>query len=311
MRRRRPPVTDAHGLVRAADAPRRGLTRRALEYGATTEKLDRPFRGVYLARDSTDPHVLLRVALTSVGDGAIAVIGSAARVHGLQGLPRSWTPQVAVPPGAERRQRAGMEIHVWDVPADEIVVVDGVPVTSVVRTLSDTCRLLERSWAVALVDSALHLRLVDEGDLARVGALMARRPAAPAGRANLALARVGAQSPGETRVRLILTDAGLPPDLLQVPVRGRDGRVLGYADLGYRLPDGGWLVLEFDGRSIHERPEALLSDRRRQNAFLGRGDVSMLRFAWEDTYRPETIVSAVRPLLLAAGWTPPTAASLS
>ena len=45
--------------------------------------------------------------------------------------------------------------------------------------------------------------------------------------------------------------------------------------------------------------------------FLGRGDVSMLRFAWEDTYRPETIVSAVRPLLRAAGWTPPSTASRS
>ncbi len=264
----------------------------------------RPFRGVYLASGAVDELSLLRAALAQLGDEAVAVLGSAAIVRGLEGLPRRWTPQVAMPRGLERAQREGIDLHFWTIPAAQVEIVDDIPVTSVVRTLADVCRLLTREQAVCLVDSALNRGLIVPDALADVHDLMARRPNSVVGRRHLGLARVGAQSPGETRVRLILGDAGLPPDALQVPRRDRDGRLLGYADLGYRLAESEWLLVEFDGRSIHERPEALLADRHRQNAILSAGSDRMVRFAWEDTLSPETIPAVVRPILESAGWRP-------
>ncbi len=243
--------------------------------------------------------------MAHVGPESVAVIGSAAIVHGLQGLPQVWTPQLAVPPGLERRQRAGMEIHVWDLGEHEVVVVDAIAVTNVIRTLADVCRVLPDLQSVALVDSAMHQRLIRPEQLPDVRAMMERRRGCVAGRRRLELARAGAQSPGETRVRLLAAQAGMPPDELQVPVRDRHGRLLGYADLGYRLANG-WLLVEFDGRNVHELPDAVLADRHRQNAMLAQAGTIMVRFAWEDTYSAATIDRALRPILTAAGWRPRT-----
>ena len=83
------------------------------------------------------------------------------------------------------------------------------------------------------------------------------------------------------------------------------GVLLGYGDMGYRLPSGGWLIVEADGRSVHELPEALLHDRRRQNAFLGEPDITMVRFTWEDTRHDSYIPGVLGPILWRSGWRPP------
>ena len=306
MRRRGPFTTSSRGILRAGDADGLGVSRSTRATAVAGGQAIRPFRGVYLASGAVDEDSLLRAALAQLAGAAVAVIGSAAKVHGLEGLPRSWMPQVAMPRGLERAQREGMEIHFWTIPDEQVEVIDDVPVTTIARTLADACRLLTREQSVCLVDSALHRGLVSTDALAEVHDLMARRPNSVVGRRHLGLARAGAQSPGETRVRLILSDAGLPPDALQVPRRDREGRLLGYADLGYRLAADAWLLVEFDGRSIHERPHALLADRHRQNAILSAGSDRMVRFAWEDTLSRDVIPAVVRPILEQARWRPPT-----
>ncbi len=304
MTARGPLITDRYGLLTRDRAASQGVSTSTLETGTRSGRLVRPYRGVYAVPDTGDEHQQVRSALAHLGVAAVGVIGSAAIAHGLQGLPRSWRPQVAMPPGLERAQRRDLEIHVWDLPAEHVTSVDDLPVTTIVRTLADVCRLLPRERAVCLVDSALDQRLVTPGDLDVVRDLMARRRNCVPGRRHLNLARVGAQSPGETRVRLILTDAGLPPDALQIELRHASGGLIGYGDLGYHLPDGGILVVEFDGRSVHEAPAALLADRSRQNAILAAPNATILRFAWEDTRSPHTIVSAVAPVLRQARWRP-------
>jgi hypothetical protein len=158
--------------------------------------------------------------------------------------------------------------------------------------------------AVACLDSALDLKLVEQSSLPDIAQLMRRKPMCVSARRRLAECRVGAQSPLETRVRLRATDEGLPPDELQVPVVSPAGAVLGYGDMGYRLPDGRWLIVEADGRSVHELPEAVLHDRRRQNSFSALADVSVLRFTWPDTQSRLTIPNVLRPLLEREGWRP-------
>ena len=304
---RRSFTTDAHGQILAADAAARGASRTQLQRQAATGALTRPFRGLYLVPGVDDPHRSLRAAMVHVGEESVAVLGSASLVQGLAGLPKQWTPQVALPPGLERRQRAGVELHTWDLPPHHVEqVADGhgadLAATTVLRTLADVCRMLPEIYAVSLVDSALDRGKVRPEDFPDVLGLMARRRSCIRGRRALQLARVGAQSPGETRTRLILSAAGLPPDELQVPVHSDEGRLVGRGDLGYALPGGGWVIVEFDGRSVHELPEALLYDRRRQNAFQARADITMFRFAWEDTRHPDVIPGVIGPVLRAANW---------
>jgi hypothetical protein len=291
--------------TRLPDAVVAGVSRDALKRDVDAGRLSRPFRGVYAPVDVDSHRERLTCAALHAGPDSIVVAGSAAMLHGLAGVPSARVPQLALPPGLERRQRDGIDLHFWDIPDSDIRIVDGHRVTSLLRTVADVCRLLPRFAAVSCVDSALDQGLLCLGDLASVRALMARRRNCVSGRRYLGEARVGAQSPLETRVRLRAADAGFPPDQLQVPVLSTGGVLLGYGDAGYRLPAGGWLIVEADGRSVHELPEALLHDRRRQNAFLAVPGITMVRFTWEDTRHDDYIPAVLRPLLTRSSWQPP------
>jgi hypothetical protein len=291
--------------TRLSDAVIAGMSRDALKRDVDAGRLRRPFRGVYAPPEIGSRQEQIRCAALHTGPESIIVIGSGAVLHGLAGIPLRHVPQLALPPGLERRQRDGIDLHFWDIPESEVTTVDGQRVTSLLRTVADVCRLLPRFAAVSCVDSALDQGLLSLDDLDALRALMARRRNCVAGRRHAAEARVGAQSPLETRVRLRADDGGLPPDELQVPVFSVGGVLLGYGDMGYRLPSGGWLIVEADGHSVHERPEALLHDRRRQNAFVGESDITMVRFTWEDTRHDAYIPGVLRPILMRSGWRPP------
>ena len=301
------PVPSAPGVLRMAAELAAGTRPAALHSRVRRGTLVRPYRGTYLdpRLAAEDPaRQQLKAAAAHLGPEAVAVLGSAVQLHGIHGLLGDRLPELALPPGLERLQRAGVVLRFWTIHPDDVTLVDGIPVTTVPRTLADICRYLPRMQAVACLDSAVHLGLLDAEAIAGLGLYMARRPHCVAGRRRLAEFRIGAQSPLETRVRLRACDAGLPPDELQVPIRDGDGRLLGYGDMGYRLPDGTWLIVEADGRSVHEAPEALLHDRRRQNDFL-RAGAPIVRFTWADTTSAGCIPSVLRPLLQAAGWRPP------
>jgi hypothetical protein len=150
-----------------------------------------------------------------------------------------------------------------------------------------------RVHGVAILDSAIHLGLIGAGDLATIAAIMGGRRGCRRARTYLTMTAVGAQSPLETRVRLIAVDAGLPPDGLQVPVHDHSGRVIGYGDIGWRTPRG-WLIAECDGIGPHSLPGALAHDRRRQNEMLQQPGVSIVRFTWTDADSPAYVVGMIR-----------------
>jgi hypothetical protein len=300
--------TAAHqdGIVRLDQLGSRGIGRDALQDDVTAGRAIRLHRGVFLVESDgpATPHQAHLAAQLHLGPESLLILRSAVAVHGLQGIVGAYVPQLAMPPGLERRQRHDLDIHFWDIPDEERELVDGLPVTTLRRTLADVARLLPRMQAVSCVDSALNLGLLTEADLSDVAAMMHRKRHCVAGRGRLAEARLGAQSPLETRVRLRAADGGLPPDALQVPVRDSSGVLLGYGDIGYLLGDGTWLIVEADGRSIHELPEALLHDRRRQNAFLAAAGHRILRFTWDDTQLAAHIPTVLRPALERGGWSP-------
>ena len=258
-----------------------GAARDALHGDVLAGRAHRVHRGVYLVPEAagTDQLRSERAAQLHLGPESTLVLASAARIHGIQGPLGPRVPQVSVPPGLEKRQRSGIELHFWAIPDEQRCTVGGLTVTTVARTLADLMRLLPRMQAVASLDSALHLGLALPEDVLTVASLMRRRVHCVTGRRHLSEGRLGAQSPLETRVRLRASEGGWAPDALQVPVLDEAGILLGYGDMGYRLPDGTWLIVEADGASVHELPQALLHDRRRQNAFLNAGVRSVIRFA--------------------------------
>ncbi|WP_241835185.1 endonuclease domain-containing protein [Pseudofrankia asymbiotica] len=220
---------------------------------------------------------------------------SAARLYGLGALPR-YTPaepvHLLVSPTSSRSRSAGLVLHAGTVPDDEVRPVRGLPTTNLSRTLADLVLAWERPEAVALLDAALHTRRLLALDGIRTE-FFGRRGAASRyrwlrevdGRAESAL---------ESRVRLVLSDAGLPPEELQYPIRDGFGTLVARVDMAWVSRQ---VCLEADGAAFHGAPildpKPLYYDRERQNQ-LQALRWRTVRVTWKDVLtRPAYIVKAV------------------
>lgn len=134
-----------------------------------------------------------------------------------------------------------------ELPADEIVVVQGIPCVIAERAAFDGMRLApDHSEAVVHMDMLAHGEVTSiRRTQAYVDARGAGRKGVTRVRAALADAREDSWSPNETRMRMPWRhEAGLPEPLLNAPLFDRRGRFLGRPDL---LDVESGLVGEFDG----------------------------------------------------------------
>jgi hypothetical protein len=226
-------------------------------------------------------------AASQLGAGVVFSHVSAAVLHG---LPLWATPLDRVHGTRHRRSGASisrhLHLHAAALDPDEIVVVDGVLVTSIARTLADLARLLPFEQALVPADAALHRHRVTRAELDATLDRAARRPGNPAARRVLAFARPGADSPGESRSRLAIHRAGLPDPALQHEVRAPDGRVLGQVDFWWEEFD---TAGEFDGRVKYGRAlrpgqdpgEVVFAEKVREDAIRGDGH-GMVRWVWSE-----------------------------
>ena len=147
--------------------------------------------------------------------------------------------------------------------------------------------------AVTVLDMALQRPLVTTQQLGDWAALHARHPGVGRLRRALELAEPAAESPMETRLRLLLVLAGLPRPQVQVSLHDDKGHFIGRPDLYYPTHR---LALEYDG-SGHR--ETMTADHRRQNRLVNAG-YRLLRFTAADVLStPDSVVLLVRQALLA------------
>ncbi|QBI56493.1 hypothetical protein EKD16_23735 [Streptomonospora litoralis] len=288
-----------YGVISRAQALRCGIDRlqlRRLLYRGTWV---RAYHGVYrvpgIERGTGRGRLLSATAAAQLALGPAAFVSAetAARLWGMQGLP-PWDGVVHMTvPGADRRSGvSGITVHTWATDRAEITGRGGVRATSPGRTLRDTVLQVDRATALCLLDSALNRQLVAADALPGLAAANSRRPGATRTRPWWGLADGRAQSPLETRIRLLCADGGLPPDALQYPFYDVRGRLIAVGDLWW---EDLRLLVEADGRGPHELPGALLHDRRRQNALqLACPGIRIARFTWADLEHPSYIPGAVR-----------------
>ncbi|QWZ08075.1 hypothetical protein KRR39_22505 [Nocardioides panacis] len=129
---------------------------------------------------------------------------------------------------------------------DEIVLVDGVPCTTVLRATFDAMRFAASTReAVVALDMMLAASCAS---LARVREYVDAHPAwtgVPQAREAVALGDALSRSPQETRLRLVWQlDARRPRPVVNPPLFDLDGRLLGYPDL---LDPVAGVVGEYDG----------------------------------------------------------------
>lgn len=139
---------------------------------------------------------------------------------------------------------SGIVLHSDALDDDEICRVGGMPVTTPARTAFDVGRTPGLETAVIRLAA---LRRATGVSVEAVGAIAERHRGARGMvqlRRALALSDAGAESPQETRTRLLLVNAGLPRPSTQIAVRDRAGRFVARLDMGWPAAE---VAVEFDG----------------------------------------------------------------
>jgi len=292
----------APGLHRRADLRASGHVDSELCRALRTGVLQRVRPGAYFAGPTPsraeDRHALLvrATAARLAGDAVVSHV-SAAVLHGLPvwnvGLDRVHVTRCRSGGGRQGRWR---HVHAASIADDERCVVDGVVVTSPARTVVDLARTVGFEEAVVVADAALSTGMVDVPALAAALRRAARRPGAPAARRAVCFADGRSESVGESRSRVALAGAGLPPPTLQYEVRLADGSSA-RADFGW---PGRRTVGEFDGRAKYgmarpgEQPgDTVFREKLREDALRAQG-LAVVRWTWADLARFERVAARIR-----------------
>jgi very-short-patch-repair endonuclease len=176
----------------------------------------------------------------------------------------------------------------------EAVVVRGLPVTRPHRTWLDASSSWDDVDVVALIDAMLNRRLVTVTSLSDAVATHATRRGSARARAALRRADAAAESPWETRLRLLLHRAGIPV-VSQHVVHDEHGNFVARVD--FALPELK-IAVEYDG-AHHFDPAQVRRDLERVNALVRAGwlvqrytAIRLLRF-------PDDLISEVQRLIAA------------
>ena len=141
------------GWFRAADAVAAGVSRQQLSRFAASGVVERSSHGVYRLREfPAQPFEDVIEVCLWAGSEASASHDTALVVFGV-GDAMPSTTHITVPRRL-RKRRPGVTVHITPVEAHDKTVREGVPLTSIGRTLRDVAPTVPAAVAAALVDDA-------------------------------------------------------------------------------------------------------------------------------------------------------------
>ena len=171
------------------------------------------YRNVYVPNDAT-PTAASRARAASLWAGGDAVLAgiSAAAVLGTEWLDGGEPAELI---RSDRHCPAGVVVRSWHLSPDELCFIGGMRATTPARTAFDVGRMLPQNRAVPIMDALMKATNVKPADVLMVADARPGCRGVQCLRAAVELADKGAESPQESRVRLLLVKAGLPKPRLR------------------------------------------------------------------------------------------------
>jgi very-short-patch-repair endonuclease len=280
-----------HGIVSTWQLVDLGFGQDAIDYRAKAGRLHRIHPGVYAVGHKTlTSHGNWIAAVLAYGPHAVLSHCTAAALWGIG--KRRWKIDVTTP--QHRHSRGGVRTHTALLQPEDVRRRDGIPVTSVARTILDLAAIQDEDRLTRTIEDSDRAGLLDLSALDRA---IARRPRARGTkrlRAVLADYRGPAdmRSNNERRFRALIKRASLPEPQFNVLVAGV-------------LVDAHWphwnLVVEIDSRAFHLTPSAFERDRIR-DAQLQMAGYRVLRITEKRLNAdPRSVLKAIRGLRANAG----------
>jgi hypothetical protein len=201
---------------------------------------------------------------------------SAAALHGAKWVDDDARAQV---PHRNRRPPNGIDAWSDRFEADEVELVGGMCVTTAARTALDLACRLKVDDAVAALDALARATKLNMADVDLLVHRYRGRRAIRRARVALGLVDAGAESPQETRLRLLYIRAGFPPPETQIPVYDEYDQLVAVLDLGWRSILVG---ADYEGEHHRMSRQRFNSDIRRHETVTERGWIDV-RVTVEDT----------------------------
>jgi very-short-patch-repair endonuclease len=282
-----------HGVVATYQLEPLGLGRSAVSGRAASGRLHRVHRGVYAVgyRRLTQRGRWM-AAVLACGPEAVLSHRDAAALLGLRPDTRRKV-DISVPSAA--RSRAGIDVHVSGTLCElDVTACEGIPCTTVARTLLDLGDVVDRRGVERAVEQAEILRLFDLGEVEEVIGRAGPRRGAGVLRAVIDdwVGQGLTASELEERFLNLCRRARLPQPAVNawLPLAGEEVK----ADFVWRTER---LVVETDGRASHGTRQAFESDRLRDQRLAVAG-YRIVRFTWRQVAEePDTVAATVGELL--------------
>lgn len=279
-------VTRQHGVFTRAQAKACGFSNRMIQHRLATGRWELLHPEVYGIGGAPQSWRRDEIAACYWSGGAA---GGVAAGH-LHKLPGCDQPPLEVVTHLRHKitPRCGIIVHCTKrLPTDQITSIDGIPVTSIERTLFDLCGQWRKHRAAIAVDNALFRSLTTIGDLDYCLYRTARR-----GRKGCALLRELVKERAELDVfpnsalETVMFEELFAPGLIPMPelqyeIRDSRGSVVARPDFVY--PDER-LVIEGHSRLWHEGVEAKKSDLERHDDIVAL-DYRIVYVTWADATR--------------------------
>jgi very-short-patch-repair endonuclease len=292
-----------HGVVARRQLAALSMSETMLRDRVARGQLLRLHRGVYaLGHDRLRREGWRMAAVLAVGDGAVLSHRDAAALHGLR-PPGDHARWEVTTTGRASSTKTIRVFRTVVLEGEDVEALDGIPVTSVARTLVDLAGTVSRRQLAKALGEAERQRVFDLTAIERAMAATARRRGRGHAKLRAALAELAAVGAPVTRSELeerfvqLLDAHGLPRPQTNYGIGGME------VDAAWPAQ---WLVVELDGWGAHATRRAFQEDRERGNT-LELAGWTVLRFTWADvTSWPEQTAATVRGALARGRRYPPT-----
>jgi Transcriptional regulator, AbiEi antitoxin/Protein of unknown function (DUF559) len=258
-----------HGNITRQQVLALGLDRHAIDHRIKIGRLYRAFPGVYcVGRPPVEPLEKAMAAVLACGPRAALSHGSAMTLWGFW---KRWDEPFEVTLAGDRRPRGIRTHRSVTLLRRDVVVREGIPVTSAARALLDMAPRIPPRSLTRFVNDGRRREVLALEHLADVAARNRTHPGAPLLMAHAETTQNPTRSGGEDDFQVFCQRYGLPTPLINITL-------LGYEIDAYFPQEK--LIVELDGWPFHRTRDKFESDREQDATMLMHG-IATIRITYD------------------------------
>ncbi len=199
-------------------------------------------------------------------------------------------------PAGRSRTTGELVVHRARLAPADVVTVRGLAAMCPARAVVEAACGSTYEVAVVLFDAVLRDGLATREELAAFAHRLRLRAGSPNATNALRFADGRSESVGESRLRVLMAQQGLPEPELQVDIVDYRHNHVGRVDFLFRAER---LVVEFDGALKYDAGGDVVAEKWREDRIRELG-LRVIRFGWADLIRPGLTAQRIRTALARA-----------